>query len=91
VIIKFKRQFRNDRKLGLPSPWSTDPWIQPKESYIHMLLACRDDMQFNIGEDEVFSRRTIVKYLGKYFTILTMLIDLLINQPARPYYLSTKL
>jgi hypothetical protein len=44
-----------------------------------MLVACRDDMQFDIGENEVFSGKTIVNSLGKYFTILMMLTDLLIK------------
>jgi len=30
VIIKFKRQFKNVRKIGLPSPWEIGPWIQLK-------------------------------------------------------------
>jgi hypothetical protein len=49
VIIKFKKQFKKVIKLGLPYPLSTDTWLQPKEAYLHMLVACRNNMQFNIG------------------------------------------
>jgi hypothetical protein len=60
VIVKFKRQFRKVRKLGLPSPWSTDPWLQSKEAYTQMLVACRDDMQFDIDENKVFSGKLLL-------------------------------
>jgi hypothetical protein len=56
-----------------------------------MLVACRDNMQFGIGENEVFSGKTIVSSLGKDFAILSMLTDFLINQPASPYTMTTEL
>jgi hypothetical protein len=56
-----------------------------------MLVACRDDMQFNIDENEVFSGKTIINSLIKDFTIMMMHIDFLIRQLASPYYLSMEL
>jgi len=48
-------------------------------------------MHFDIGENKVFSNKIITNSLGKDFTLLTMLTDLLINQPANPYNLSREL
>jgi hypothetical protein len=48
-------------------------------------------MKFSRDENEVFSGKTIVNSLGKYFTILLMLIEFLMSHPTSLLSMITEL
>jgi len=55
-----------------------------------MLIACRDDIKFAMGENEVFLGKIIINSLGKYFSLLSLLIEFLEVYPASPFSMKTK-
>lgn len=73
TIDKFKEQFRLIQNFGLPFPWKTDPWLHPEQTYLDILIACRDDMEFAKGKNEVISGKVIVNSLEQDFSILILL------------------